>query len=146
MMTGHGNDEFNLNDNDAEVDGAADQSYDNVVQREAAKFILKTRDGKKITQTAMNGVVADTKILIEKAVESLESEVMKKLDEFPCLRADDKQSIKEVFAESTAINPFDGIETRYKQEYYFKEHFNDAVSHFKLKDINNRKFKKTLLC
>ena len=28
--------------------------------RMAAMFILKTRDGRKLTQTALNGVVADT--------------------------------------------------------------------------------------
>ena len=46
----------------------------------AAQFILKTRDG-RTTQTTLNGIIDDTKIIIERSFDTLEESIMKKLEE-----------------------------------------------------------------
>ena len=84
----------NEDDSDIEIGEGhvAIDSHTDIVRREAAKFILKTRDGRQITQTALNGIIADTNILIENLMGVLEHDVMQKLDEeIPSLCTEGKQ-------------------------------------------------------
>ncbi len=89
---------------------------------EAAMFILKTRDGRKLTQTVTDGIVHDTKIFVERTVDMLEK-VMKRLEAMESLRSEELSDIH-----SVSSNPFEGLESQYRQEKFFQENFNYVVN------------------
>lgn len=92
---------------------------------QAAQFILKTRDGRRITQVALDGILQDTKSFIECSLDTLEVTVVEKLEESG-MRGDEICSIRDLF--SSLKNPFEGLETQYRQEQFFEQHFNYVVS------------------
>lgn len=95
---------------------------------EAAKFILKTRDGKKITQTTLNGVLQDTKSFIEYSVGQLEHEIIKILEDCE-VNSEAISSIRNLLSLTRLRNPFEDLETERKQENFFQKHFNYVVSY-----------------
>ena len=81
----------------------------------AGQFILKTRDG-RTTQTTLNGIIDDTKIIIEHSFDTLEETIMKKLEESSVsLPPEIVSSIRDTFSSNNLRNPFQGLETEYKQ-------------------------------
>lgn len=63
-------------DDDPDVEVATPKSLPTL---QAAKFILNTCDGKKITQTATDGIVNDVKVVLQNTVDVMEQAVMTKL-------------------------------------------------------------------
>ena len=98
------------------------------VSLEAAKFILKVRDGRKLPQTVMDGIVQDTANIVECTVDVLERSVMQKLEGFTVLSSEKIAEIQSIFTVSSLRNPFAGLETYYQQEKFFQEQFNYVVS------------------
>ena len=94
---------------------------------QAAKFILKTRDGRKLTQTAMDGIIQDTKIIVEHVVDELEQKIMKTLENLGTITPNGISEVLSVFSNSSMRNPFEGMETQCKQEQYFRENLNYVV-------------------
>ena len=45
-----------------------------------AEYVMKIRDGKQLTQVATDGILQDTKLLIETTVENIERKIMEKLN------------------------------------------------------------------
>ena len=80
---------------------------------EAAKFILKCRDGRKLTQTVMDGILQDTKNIVERTVDVLEQSVIKKLQAFNTLSSEEVAEIQSLFTAPSVRNPFEGLETHY---------------------------------
>ena len=95
---------------------------------EAAQFILKTRDGRRLTQTATNGILQDTRIILERTVDMLQEKVMQKLKAVNTISSEDVSEIQSVFTSPSVRNPFDGLESLYLQEKFFQENFNYVVS------------------
>lgn len=93
-----------------------------------AQFILKTRDGRKLTQVATNGIIQDTKIIVQSTVEAIQKKVFEAIrnTEIP-LTDQHLATIDAVFADETVVDPFRGLETEYKQEKFIQEHFNYVV-------------------
>lgn len=85
---------------------------------EAAKFILKTRDGRRLTQRATDDILHDTRAIVQYSIENLEQEVTEKLKELS-MSDGEIACIKELFYSSKYRNPFEGLETEYKQEKFF---------------------------
>ena len=94
---------------------------------QAAKFILKTRDGRKLTQTAMDGIIQDTKIIVEHVVDELEQKIMKTLENLGTITPNGISEVLCVFSNPSMRNPFEGMETQCKQEQYFRENLNYVV-------------------
>ena len=93
-----------------------------------AHFILKTRDGKKLTQTTTNEIICDTVTAISNVSETLQCNLFKKIDEIGVVMTDDQRAeLASVFSNPEVINPFLGLETEYKQEKFIKEHFHYVV-------------------
>jgi len=91
---------------------------------EAARFILKIRDGRRLTQTTTDGIIKDIQYMLNHTIDSLKACVMEKLSDH--LTIDLAQTIQQAFSDSKCL--FDGLETQYMQEKFIQEHFNYVVS------------------
>ena len=63
------------------TNGTNDLSTLPSTQVNGAKFILKTRDGRKLTQVATNGIIEDAKLLVQNAVQNIQKLVVDKLEQ-----------------------------------------------------------------
>ena len=88
---------------------------------EAAKYILKVRDGKGLTQVVTNSILRDIQTLIHCTTESLEKKVMSGLMDTNKLSDSDLAEIQRLFSSNEDI--FKGLNTEYKQETFFEENF-----------------------
>ena len=91
-------------------------------KRSAALFILKTAEVRKLTLTAVNGILEDVQQLVERAVVSTEMKVCALLRN---AGVDPSQlpELHQVFTDEQVLNPFLGIQTEHMQVKYFRENF-----------------------
>ena len=73
----------------------------------------------------MDGIVQDVKRLFNQVMYKLKEDIAKDLQSFECLSPEQLSAI-DVRME-TDINPFEGLETHYLQDKYFKEHLDYLV-------------------
>lgn len=96
-------------------------------QRNAALFIMKTRDGKRITQSCLDGILSDVSVLYKHNLECVSSravEVLKGLgatNEMLC-------AVKSSILSETSQAPFKGMETEALQNSLFRSEFGLVVS------------------
>ena len=97
--------------------------------RLGAQFILKTRDGRKLTQVATNGIIIqDTTVIIESTVQTIERRIIDSIENFGIAMSDDQLAeLKAVFSDEKLTNPFHGLETEYQQETFIQENFDYVV-------------------
>ncbi len=71
----------------------------------AARFIMKARNGKSLTQAMTSDVVDDVKIILENSISSIKLKVM---NEVKKLSANDHQvtEIESIFSDESIVNPF----------------------------------------
>ena len=62
---------------DYAIDSITHNSNDYDLQLDAAKFILKLRDGKKLPQTVTDEIIQDVSSMVDSAVERLKESVIK---------------------------------------------------------------------
>lgn len=84
----------------------------------AAKFLLKTKEECKLTQASLDAIVSGVKGLWSQAMDDLKEKMREVLPE-TCNVFDDL-----IFTAS----PFDGLETQYFQEKFYRENFGYIVS------------------
>lgn len=93
-----------------------------------AEFIMKIRDGKGLTQVATDGILQDTKIVLQSTLDSVKEALLNKLRDLPVTMTEYQVSdLASVFSEAVE-DPFRGLESVYKQEKFIHEHFNYVVS------------------
>ena len=92
---------------------------------EAAKYILKLRDEKGLTQVVTDSILDDIKTLINCTTERLEKKVMSCLVDTNKLSSSELAQIQSLFSSTEEI--FQGINTEYKQEKFFEENFSYVV-------------------
>lgn len=114
-----------LDDLAAETEAEVLRTGPSSCKLEAAKYILRVRDGKGLTQVVADGIMRDIDTLIRCATESLEKKVTAKLAEMQ-FSGSEIADIQAIF--SPVISIFDGLDTVYKQEAFFSENFNYVVS------------------
>ncbi len=96
------------------------------IRRASALFLLKM---KGISQVAVDDIVHNCKGLFSQTVDRIQAEVRAKLAESGV----DPDTIDGlVSAFSTAIDPFEGIETHHLQEKYFRETLGLIVSYLEI--------------
>ena len=100
-------------------------------QKQAALFLLKTREERRITQAALNGIVGDVKGLWSQAMQKLQETVLQRLSQQP--GGVSAEEVRECFGDTT---PFDGLETEHLQRRYYKEHFGLLVSYIVVQYFN----------
>lgn len=91
-----------------------------------AQFILKTRDGKKLTQVAMDGIIADTKVVLKSTLQKVGKKLMERIG--PTITDVLKEELKSVFSDESIANPFHGLDTQHRQQKFIQEHFNYVVA------------------
>ena len=93
----------------------------------AAKWILKTRETRNLTRSAMQGIIEDTSSLMNFACSTLETKIRAKLS---ASNVDSEiiSSLSEIFR-GPIMKPFDGIASFYQQLQYCRQHFNLVVSY-----------------
>ena len=79
---------------------------------EAARFILKIIDGKRLSQTTTDGIIKDIQCMLDHTISDLKTNVMEALGEN--VTADLVQKVQEVFSAADSKCLFDGLETQYK--------------------------------
>ena len=94
-----------------------------------AQFILKTRDGQKLTQVATNGIIKNTNTILQSTIELIQKRVFETFGEEEIQLTDQqREKIEDIFVDDALVNPFRGLETEYTQEKFIKENFNYVVS------------------
>lgn len=93
-----------------------------------AQFIMKIRDGKKLTQTTTNEILSDVRIVVENTVETLKQKVLHKVNEWQVLTDEETSELKAIFSDERTLNPFKDLGTLYRQEKFIQENFNYVVS------------------
>lgn len=89
-------------------------------------FILKTRDGKRVTKSCLNGILSDVTALYKQNLECVSSRTVEVLKELGA--TDDMLSAinKSIVSESQA--PFKGMGTERLQNLLFRREFDLVVS------------------
>ena len=101
-------------------------NIDSDVQRHrSGLFLLKLKDFRCISQSAVDDVVDEMTMLSQHTVRRLKAGVEATLA-LNGIEVDSLQGFDEVF--SKVVMPFDGIDTNYKHEKYFQETFHLVVS------------------
>lgn len=104
-------------------------------QSEAARFILKLRDGKGLPQTVTDSILKDIQVMIDSTNDNLKRKVTEYLLDVDKLSSSDISRVGEIFSSEKAI--FDGLESVHKQELYFQEHFNYVVLYIYVLQCNS---------
>ena len=91
----------------------------------AALFLLRTREEGRLTQTALNQVVHSTSSLCEQVASNLKSQVSEAIQTVGLTEDDQKKVLGSL--ECISCNPFEGLQTEYKQEKFYKENFSYLV-------------------
>ena len=92
--------------------------------RQSAMFVLKTRDGKRLTQAATDSILGDVTELFQSRFTSVCDTTLQLLKE---AEVDDVtlSTIKNAF--TSQCEPFRGLETEYRQNAYIRDHFGFIV-------------------
>lgn len=93
-----------------------------------AEYILKIRDGKKLTQATIDEIINDTKIVIQNTIDIIKKKVT---DKTQGLISDDQLAeIRDIFHDESLVNPFGGLETEYQQEQFISSNFMSFMINF----------------
>ena len=93
---------------------------------ETAKFILKIRDGKGLTQTITDGILRDMQAVVECTTDNLKAKVITALYSLNKLSNSEIDTIQGLFSSEKMI--FTDLDSQYKQEIFFQDHFNYVVA------------------
>lgn len=89
------------------------------LQTAAARFLLALKEQHRLTQVSINFLVDQVKLIVAGVVAGVEEAIRSKLSSEGVTTI-----IDECFRD---VNPFEGLETEYKQSKFYKEHFNLVV-------------------
>ena len=88
--------------------------------RQSAMFILKTRDGRRLTQAATDNILRDVTELFQTRLEAVCHNTVETLKEAGVDDATISTVKDDVLAQ---CEPFKGLETEYHQNAYIRDHF-----------------------
>ena len=91
-----------------------------------ALFLLKMKEDRRISQSNVDGLIADFTVLLQEEILSLKKDVMSCIQQGQDLN-DSISKINELFSQKSAASPFQGLETAYLQRKYFIDHFHLVV-------------------
>ena len=108
-----------------EVGGTENFDMDHV-QLYIAKWILKTRECRSLTRSAMQGVIEDTMSLLDFAASNIKTQVYAKLSN-NSISSDKLSQCDEIF-NNFGHKFFDGVATFHQQLKFYRENFRFVVS------------------
>ena len=95
---------------------------------DTAKWILKLKETKKLTQSSVDSILEDATELCATTVSELGFRVESLLNTAG-IRFNDIPGLREIFAPTSPYcNPFDGLDTYHRQLSFYRKHFNFVVS------------------
>ena len=97
--------------------------------KQMALFVLKTKEIRKVSQSALDGLINDFTLILQQSICSLKADVNR------CLSANGVSismfdGLDEVFEDSSKLNPFNQLESKFLQEKFFREHLDLLVRSF----------------
>ena len=96
-------------------------------KKQMALFLLKLKEVRKVSQTAIDGLVSDFTMIIQQVVSQLQNDVSMCLQENG-LHFTSIKGLLEIFSDSLKINPFAQLESKFLQEKFYKDHLDLLVS------------------
>lgn len=100
--------------------GSSDERpYLDHLQRSCALYLLTLKEKYKLTQTAVDFVVGQTKDTIQNIIDRLHQSVREQIS------GEDQSNLDSIF--ESASNPFSGLETQYLQSKYFEKNLGLVV-------------------
>jgi hypothetical protein len=96
-------------------------------RRTSALFLLKLKEHRRVTQTAIDDVVEGYQNLFQETIQTLHSGIRSCLAGYG-VDPDSVTGLKETFLKYT--DPFLGLETKHMQEKYYKDNLGLVVSHY----------------
>ena len=99
------------------------------MKRNSALFILKTRDGRKITQACLDSVVTDVTQLVKQNLQHVCHRAVQTLRETG-VSEECVARVQSVILDDESSNIFEGLETEYRQNSIFRDSFGLVVSTF----------------
>jgi hypothetical protein len=126
-------------DDEGSIGAEADESMDETeasgsLQTAAARFLLALKEQHRLTQVSINFLVDQVKLIVAGVVADVENAVKFKL------ASEGVTTIDIVQGCFTNVNPFEGLETEYKQSKFYKEHFNLVVSDYSILTVTPQPF------
>lgn len=96
-------------------------------KKQIALFLLKAKEIRKVSLVALDGIEEDFTLILQETVRTLREEVNL------CLRASGLSisvidGLPSVFNNPSTLNPFNELESKYKQEKFYRENLNFLVS------------------
>ena len=85
-------------------------------RRAGAMFLLKLKEHRRVTQTAIDDVVENCQCLFQQTLQTIQAGVNSRLAEHG-LDPETVAGLKATFTEY--VDPFDGLENKYRQEMYY---------------------------
>lgn len=95
-----------------------------VQKRVSGLFLLKMKEQRRISQVAIDDIVEECSSLFSHSVQRLYARVHEKLASSG-IELNSVEGLQDVF--QNVPSPFEGLETRYKQEKFFRETLNLVV-------------------
>lgn len=97
-----------------------------IIKRSSTLYLLKLKEHYRIPQVALDYVVEGTKGLLSQTIQHVEAAVSSKLSESEMVL----NGLGDVF--QNVINPFEGIDTEFLQEKYYREQLGLIVSYVRI--------------
>ena len=92
-----------------------------------AKFLLKLKEVRKVSQTAIDGLVGDISLMVQQITTRIQMNVSEVLQRNG-LDMRNITGLLEVFSDPFLIDPFKQLHSKYLQDQFYKTHFNLLVS------------------
>ena len=107
---------------------ASEHTFALTTALEMGRFILKIRDGKGLTQVVTDCIVRDMQSVVECSYESMEEQLISKLNSFNKLSVGEMEEVKKIFLSAKDSIKCEELESQHKQDIFFKDNFNYVVS------------------
>ncbi len=117
-------------DTDHDIDNTPSKE---IMQLFSSKWILKTRESRKLTRSAMQGIIDDVGELVTFVTQSLESQTRALLVKSGA-SSDMLAGVKNVFS-GPVTKPFDGIQSFHQQLQYCRKYLNLIASLYLYKGV-----------
>ena len=98
----------------------------NQIRRSSALFLLKLKEQRRISQVAINDIVAGSRGLVSQCIQRVHAGIRATLAE-EGIDMESVAGLDDVFEK--CIDPFDSIGTEYLQEKYYREELGLIVSY-----------------
>ena len=124
----HGSDNIERGDDNQGSTPTMDLVTKDSLQRAAALFILKAREGHRIPLSVMNTIIGDFQSLFQLAILAFQQKITTTLAEAGTADDDISSAMMHLSERSPLTNLFSGLQTQSQQLAYFRRHFGLVVS------------------